>query len=335
LNSTAPLLSICIATHNRASFIGETLDSIVPQLSEEVELVIVDGASTDQTQSVVERAASLSPFVRYVRLAEKGGVDRDFCRAVEIARGNYCWLFADDDLINPGAVDAVLAEIQKGYDVIIVNATAVDLELSHILKASLLELEEDAFFGPDELERLFVTIIPYVSFIGCVVIDRHLWLKREKDVYLGTEFIHVGVIFQAPLPRGAKVLARPTVTLRYGNAQWSGRAAEIWLRTWPRLLWSFETISESVKCEKARRWSWKSLKAVVVWRAVGSYSPPTFRSIVDGNVVPLWWKTLAWGVTLLPKSPLNAVLLGYFKSVRKQDWMAIYDLSRSRFNCLQ
>src|SRR5262249_57418214 len=51
-------------------------------------------------------------------------------------------------------------------------------------------------------------IVPYVSFIGCVVIKRDLWLNREKDRHIGSEFIHVGVIFQAPLPRGPRVLAR-------------------------------------------------------------------------------------------------------------------------------
>ena len=40
---TQPLLSICIATYNRARFIGETLDSIIPQVTPAVEIVIVDG----------------------------------------------------------------------------------------------------------------------------------------------------------------------------------------------------------------------------------------------------------------------------------------------------
>ena len=50
-----PRLSICIATLNRGAFIGETLDTIVPQLRDDVELVIVDGASKDNTGEVVGR----------------------------------------------------------------------------------------------------------------------------------------------------------------------------------------------------------------------------------------------------------------------------------------
>ena len=40
-------LSICIATHNRSSFLKEAITSFIPQLSDEIELIVVDGASTD------------------------------------------------------------------------------------------------------------------------------------------------------------------------------------------------------------------------------------------------------------------------------------------------
>jgi glycosyltransferase involved in cell wall biosynthesis len=63
---TTPLLSICIATYNRADYIGETLDSIIPQLTDNVELLVVDGASTDNTEDVVRTYTD--PRIRYVRL---------------------------------------------------------------------------------------------------------------------------------------------------------------------------------------------------------------------------------------------------------------------------
>ena len=63
-----PRLSICIATLNRGAYIGETLDTIVGQLRDDVELVIVDGASKDDTEAVVGRYVAADVRVRYVRL---------------------------------------------------------------------------------------------------------------------------------------------------------------------------------------------------------------------------------------------------------------------------
>src|SRR6266571_3092358 len=100
-------LSICIATYNRADVIGETLESILPQLREGVELVVVDGASPDATESDVNSYFSGRSDCRYVRLPTKGGVDQDYCLAVEYAKGQYCWLMTDDDILKPNAIDRV------------------------------------------------------------------------------------------------------------------------------------------------------------------------------------------------------------------------------------
>ena len=61
LKMKSPLLSICIATYNRADFIGETLDSIIRQLTDEVEIVVVDGASTDATRTEMSAMPPAAP----------------------------------------------------------------------------------------------------------------------------------------------------------------------------------------------------------------------------------------------------------------------------------
>ena len=72
-----PKLSICIATFNRAAFLPATLDSMIDQLTDEVEIVIVDGASSDNTSAVVAPYLQRSSRIRYERLDSNGGVDHD------------------------------------------------------------------------------------------------------------------------------------------------------------------------------------------------------------------------------------------------------------------
>ena len=52
------------------------------------EIIVVDGASTDDTREVVESRFRGRANGCYVRLAAKGGVDQDFCRAVAESRGS-------------------------------------------------------------------------------------------------------------------------------------------------------------------------------------------------------------------------------------------------------
>jgi abequosyltransferase len=94
-----PRLSVCIATFNRAGFIGETLDGLLAQASEDVEIVILDGGSSDGTDAIVAEYMHKSLLIRYFRQATNMGVDRDFDNAVQRATGAYCWLMSDDDLL--------------------------------------------------------------------------------------------------------------------------------------------------------------------------------------------------------------------------------------------
>lgn len=325
-----PTLSICIATYNRAGFIGETLDSILPQLTDEVEIVVVDGASTDTTRTVVERYARDCPSLRYIRLPKKGGVDQDYCKAVEYACGEYCWLFPDDDLFKLGAVRRILDELRNNPCLVIVNADVMDRAFSNLLHPSMLENREDASYRPDDMEGLFLRIVPTISFIGCVVIRRDTWIAREHVPYFGTEFIHVGVIFQEPLPGSARVIGQPYITIRYGNAHWTSRSFEIWMMKWPRIIGSLDRISLEARRKRVKPEPWRRLKTLRLYRALGSYSREMYEKIVAPSDASGPWKLAALAISLLPQQALNSYMLWYFKTFRKHKIMPIYELAMSR-----
>ena len=73
MQESAVRLSICIPTYNFGAFIGDTLASIVPQLVDGTEVVVLDGGSTDDTAEVVESFQRRCPAVRYHRQRERGG----------------------------------------------------------------------------------------------------------------------------------------------------------------------------------------------------------------------------------------------------------------------
>lgn len=304
--TSKPRLSICIATYNRADYIGETLESIIPQVTDDVEIVIVDGASTDATGIVVGRYAEACRQIRYILLPVKGGFDHDYDQAVSFALGEYCWLFTDDDLLKPDAVASVLHEIAKGYSLIVVNAQIMNKDFSKFICNRSMHIKKNELYDASEFERLFCRVILYMSFIGCVVICRDLWLQRERKRYFGTEFIHVGVIFQAPLPSPAIVIAEPGIVIRWGNAQWQPRSFEIWMYKWPRLLSSFTDIPERARRPYLKAHSWHKLKTLIILRSNKEYTLSEYKKWLAAEKPALWWRMVAFLIALVPSGIMKS-----------------------------
>jgi glycosyltransferase involved in cell wall biosynthesis len=321
-----PRLSICIATFNRGAFIAETLDSIVPQLAPEIELVIVDGASTDATREVVERYAARHPRIRYLRESENSGIDADYDKAVGYATGEYCWLMTDDDLMNAGAVARVLEALGDDPDLVVVNAQVCNVDLSRPLMDRFLDFAEDRSY-PNGSERFFTEVANYLSFIGAVVIRRALWLERDRASFYGTLFIHVGVIFQAPLPGPIHVLAAPLIRIRYGNAMWTSRGFEVWMFKWPGLIWSF-AYPEAAKAAICAKEPWKSFRKLVHSRGIGSYSMTEFARLIAGTGDRRHVRRARW-VARMPGRAANAISGLYCLCVNRQARATAFDLARS------
>lgn len=325
------LLSICIATYNRAEYISFTLDSIISQLTKDVEVVIVDGASTDNTKQVVERYLTLSDQIKYIRLLEKGGVDLDYCKSVEFASGEMCWLFTDDDLLKPNAIKKVLNAVKNKHSLVIVNAEVLTANFTKKISASLLSTKEDKLYSENDIDLLFNYVISFVSFIGCIVINRELWLKRDKLKYLGTEFIHVGIIFQNYLPSTVKVIGEPYIQVRYGNSQWSSRAFNIGMTKWTNLLSSFEIISPSIREKFIFKSFSKWLITMLLYRAKGHYSFNEYWNFKKGNI-GIFRKLIALFILIIPCVLLNFLFLTYLKIFKINKHIAEYDLAISKCN---
>jgi glycosyltransferase involved in cell wall biosynthesis len=301
------LLSICIATLNRATFIGETLDSVISQITPEVEIVVVDGASTDNTREVVNEYASRCDNLRYIQLSEKGGLDQDYCKAVKFARGEYCWLFTDDDLLKPGAIAVVLAAARRQYSLIVVNAEVRTTDLTVCLEARRMHLDHDRVYPPSLPERhwLLADAGDYLSFIGGVVIKRTIWSQRELVKYYGTAFIHMGVVFQSPMPGDALILAHPWIVIRWGNAQWVARSFEIWMFQWPKLVWSFPDYPDWAKNQVIACEPWRSLPRLLVNRAKGHYSVREYHEFLKPRVSSPWPRMIFYAIAIAPIAFLN------------------------------
>src|SRR5213075_104603 len=125
-----PSLSICIPTYNFGEFIGDALTSIREQIVADIEILILDGGSTDDTADVVARHQRECGQIRYHRQAVKGGIDADMDQSVRLAHGTYCWLLSADDALAANAVKRIYEELPRRCDIYLCERVLCDRRLT-------------------------------------------------------------------------------------------------------------------------------------------------------------------------------------------------------------
>jgi abequosyltransferase len=199
-----PRLSICIPTYNFGPYIGSMLASAVSQLAEGVEIVILDGGSTDETESVVRRyQESARDAIKYYRLPARGGIDVDLAKCVELAQGDYCWLFSADDVLRQGAIPRILHEIRAAHDLYICRHSDCTLDMKLLREHLVLSPNHDAVYALlDRMAALdyfrkAVTTEALFSFIGGLIVSRRLWCSVAiNDKFVGSCWAHVARLLE-------------------------------------------------------------------------------------------------------------------------------------------
>lgn len=94
-------VTVAIGTYNMANYLAEAIDSALAQDHDDIEVVVVDDGSTDETRGVVRRYGRK---VRYV-YQENGGVASAYNRALALAKGDYVHFLDADDVLTPSTID--------------------------------------------------------------------------------------------------------------------------------------------------------------------------------------------------------------------------------------
>lgn len=103
-------LDVLILTYNRAEYLKIQLDSIFQSSADWRETVIIDNASTDHTQDVVEQAMEKYPNrkVRVIRHGQNIGNAGNFKFSQSVSDNEYVAIFHDDDAIHPEYIDRAM-----------------------------------------------------------------------------------------------------------------------------------------------------------------------------------------------------------------------------------
>jgi len=216
-------LSFCMPTYNYGAYIATALESVRSQADARVEVLVLDGGSTDETPDIVRSMAGRWAGLRYVRQDQRGGIDADMARSIELARGEYCWLLSADDALQPGAVARMLQEFEAGYDILLCNRVWCDRELSPLgAHAWLKQAGDRAFDFADRAQALgFLhaaqSLGALFSFMSCIGFKRATWMHTAAPAAV-PNYTHVGRLFRMAR-EGARMryIAAPLVLCRGGT----------------------------------------------------------------------------------------------------------------------
>lgn len=114
METKQPLLSICIPTYNRAHVLKDCLKSLVQadSFSDEVEIIISDNCSTDETQQVVDFFAKDYPNIKYFKNDTNIGLSRNLLCVLERGTGIYLKLSNDYNLFRKKSLTFLLETIK-------------------------------------------------------------------------------------------------------------------------------------------------------------------------------------------------------------------------------
>lgn len=110
-------VSILIPVYNREKVILETLNSAIKQTYKNVEIIVVDNKSIDNTYRIIRMFAKSYPNIRVYQNSENIGPVKNWRRCLDYATGKYIKILWSDDLIDPTFIEKTLPYLANYKDV--------------------------------------------------------------------------------------------------------------------------------------------------------------------------------------------------------------------------
>ncbi|MFK7967137.1 MAG: glycosyltransferase family 2 protein [Burkholderiaceae bacterium] len=136
--SKQPIVSAVMSAYNGATLIGETLESILSQRLQEIEVIVINDASTDDTLEVLE--SFKDPRVRVYSNKQNLGVSATRNHGVQLAQGEFVAMSDQDDLSLPERFEQQVQFLRERDDVVLAAAGAKELRAGKLSSRYIGEL---------------------------------------------------------------------------------------------------------------------------------------------------------------------------------------------------
>jgi len=168
-----PLVSICMSSYNNAKFVLRTLQSIQKQTYKNIQLVIVDDCSVDNSVELIDQwLASTDTKCCFVKHERNMGVCRVANQMIENSLGKYMSIIASDDIMMPEKIERQVAEFEQltaDYGLLYSDVYVID-ENDNILNDIVLKSQLPEFVV--SREEIFIELLKSNFIPGVTVLIR-------------------------------------------------------------------------------------------------------------------------------------------------------------------
>ena len=214
-------LAICIPTYKRSAMLAELLDSIAEQDRPDLQVIVSDDASPDDTAEVASGYNGRLRNYRFIRQPKNIGMDRNFMAAIEAADADYVWLMGDDDKIEPGGIARVIDALADWPDVGGLTLGVIDYDPTMSYATDVRAMPATQRFH--DVASVFGNMAEVLGFMSALVVRRDAWLAVANDPAVRAfenYYVQVYILGRVIEQVGSwGVVKEPCVSFRSGNDQ--------------------------------------------------------------------------------------------------------------------
>jgi abequosyltransferase len=171
-----PILTIAIPTYNRSHYLRECLEILLPQVvaaAPAAQVMVLNNNSTDDTAKVaVEFLARFPQCLTVINNPENIGADANIAKCFSEIHTQYGWIFGDDDVLVPGALDILVGYLRKReYGVVHIRSYSYKGDALKARSAPKGRYEE---YTSDNIEDMLYEVADMFSFISGNIFNKSL-----------------------------------------------------------------------------------------------------------------------------------------------------------------
>ncbi len=124
-----PLVSIILTIYNQKEFLGATINSVLTQTYANIELIVIDNASSDGSGALIENFLYQGDRCSFILNQTNKGLCKSFNQGLALAKGKYIIDLSGDDILLPNRIETQVKDFESltlDYIVVFSNATLID-----------------------------------------------------------------------------------------------------------------------------------------------------------------------------------------------------------------